>query len=366
MTTHLADLTTLRVGGIVRNVISVQTEAEFINEIRAADEARTPLLVVGGGPNILAADSPFDGVVIRDAREEIRIESQDACGGAAITVTAGTPWEDVVEAAVTNGWMGMEALTGIPGSTGATPVQNVGAYGQEVSDIISSVRCWDRVENRVRTFAAVDLKFGYRTSIIKRSIGQLGYTPRYVVLSVSFQMRLASLSAPIRYAELARTLDVPLESRVAASEVRAAVLTLRRGKGMVLDPADHDTWSAGPSLTNPIVPAGLIPQGAPAFPAAAPVGPSPHISDADPLAGDAQVEWAKTSAAWLISHAGIERGYSLGTPAALSTKHVLALTNRGGATAAQLAELARDVRDRVGRTYGITLIPEPVLVGLSL
>src|SRR5699024_11036150 len=197
VTTHLADLTTLRVGGIVRNVISVQTEAEFINEIRAADEARTPLLVVGGGSNLLAAASPSDGVVIRDAREEIRIESQDACGGAAITVTAGTPWEDVVEAAVTNGWMGMEALTGIPGSTGATPVQNVGAYGQEVSDIISSVRCWDRVENRGRTVAAVDVKFGYRTSIIKRSIGQLGYTPRYVVLSVSFQMRLASLSAPI-------------------------------------------------------------------------------------------------------------------------------------------------------------------------
>jgi len=366
VTTHLADLTTIRVGGPVRNLVSVATEAEFIDEIRAADEAGTPLLVVGGGSNILAADAPFDGVVIRDAREEIRVESQDACGGAAITVTAGTPWESVVEAAITNGWMGMEALTGIPGSTGATPVQNVGAYGQEVADIISSVRCWDRAEGRVRTFAAVDLKFGYRTSIIKRSIGQLGYTPRYVVLSVSFQMRLASLSAPIRYAELARTLDVPLESRVEASEVRAAVLTLRRRKGMVLDRVDHDTWSAGSFFTNPIVPTTLIPAGAPAFPAAKPVGPSPHVSDADPLANDTPVDWAKTSAAWLISHAGIERGYSLGTPAALSTKHVLALTNRGGATAAQLAELARDVRDRVGRTYGITLIPEPVLVGLSL
>src|SRR5690625_2909230 len=154
VTTHLADLTTLRVGGIVRNVISVQTEAEFINEIRAADEARTPLLVVGGGSNILAADSPFDGVVIRDAREEIRIESQDACGGAAITVTAGTPWEDVVEAAVTNGWMGMEALTGIPGSTGATRVQNVGAYGPDVAAITAWLSCWDRAENRVRTIAA--------------------------------------------------------------------------------------------------------------------------------------------------------------------------------------------------------------------
>lgn len=351
MATLLADLTTIRVGGPIRTVERTDTEAEFIDAIRSHDRAGTPVLVVGGGSNLLASDELFDGVVVQDTRREVRIESQDACGGAALTVTAGTPWETVVEAALTHGWMGIEALTGIPGSTGATPVQNVGAYGQEVSDVISSVRCWDRAASRVRTFAAADLEFGYRTSILKRTIGELGHTPRYVVLSVSFQMPLADLSAPVRYAELANTLDVPLNSRAPAREVRDAVQTLRRGKGMVLDESDHDTWSAGSFFTNPIVPAGMVPGGAPIFPVAA---------------ADSGEERVKTSAAWLISRAGFAKGFTLGTPAALSTKHVLALTNRGGASASDVVDLARHVRDAVAREYGITLVPEPVLVGLSL
>lgn len=366
MTTRLADLTTIRVGGPITTLVSVETEAEFIDRIRRADASGAPLLVVGGGSNILASDDPFDGVVVHDAREDVRIDSEEACGGAAITVTAGTPWETVVEAAVSQGWVGTEALTGIPGSTGAVPVQNVGAYGQEVSQIISHVRCWDRAAGRVRTFAASELGFGYRTSILKRSIGDMGYTPRYVVLSVSFQMKLASLSAPIRYAELARALDVPLEARVESSDVREAVQSLRRSKGMVLEADDHDTWSAGSFFTNPIVPESRVPNGAPAFPADPPQGPSPHVADTDPLATDADPQWAKTSAAWLISHAGFDKGFSLGGPAALSTKHVLALTNRGGAQARDVVELARHVRDAVAKEYGITLVPEPVLVGLTL
>lgn len=359
VTTHLADLTTIRVGGPIRQLATVGTEADFIEAIRTADAAGLPLLVVGGGSNILAADTEFPGVVIQDARREIRVESEAPCGGAAVTVSAGTPWEQTVDAAVSSGWMGLEALTGIPGSTGATPVQNVGAYGQEVSEVIASVRCWDRAENTVRTFACVELGFGYRTSILKRSIGQMGPTPRYVVLSVSFQMRLASLSAPVRYAELARTLDVPLGARVEAADVRAAVLALRRGKGMVLDPTDHDTWSAGSFFTNPIVPGSLIPDGAPTFPSNAQAGGGQHSdADGEPL--------RKTSAAWLISHAGFDKGFSLASSAALSTKHVLALTNRGGATAAEVVQLARVVRDAVAEKFGICLVPEPVFVGLTL
>ncbi len=366
MTTRLADLTTIRVGGPIATMETVETEAEFIDRIRAADDAETPLLVLGGGSNILASDAPFEGVVVRDGRQEIRTESQDSCGGASFTVTAGVPWEQVVDAAVTSGWAGLEALTGIPGSTGATPVQNVGAYGQEVSETISSVRCWDRAENRIRTFSVSDLDFGYRTSILKRSIGEMGYTPRYVVLAVSFHTKLATLSAPIRYAELARTLDVPVGTRVEASEVRAAVQALRRGKGMVLDEADHDTWSAGSFFTNPIVPRAIIPEGAPAFPAEPPKGPSPHLVGRAAGGPEADTQWAKTSAAWLISHSGFEKGFSLGTGAGLSTKHVLALTNRGDATASDLTELARHVRDAVAHEHGITLVPEPVLVGLTL
>lgn len=361
MTTRLADLTTLRVGGPVEDLVDAWTESDLIDHVRSADEAGRDLLVLGGGSNLVASDAPFTGLVIRDRREEITVQSQDACGGAAFTVTAGTPWEAVVDAAIESEWMGLEALTGIPGSTGATPIQNVGAYGQEVAGVIASVRCWDRAEGRVRTFAAAELGFGYRTSILKRSIGQMGHTPRWVVLTVSFHTRLASLSAPVRYAELARTLEVPLETRVPAVDVRAAVQTLRRSKGMVLDRADHDTWSAGSFFTNPIIPADLVPVGAPAFPET-----EPEVKIAHPGGGREAGEWVKTSAAWLISHSGFERGFSLGTPAALSTKHVLALTNRGGASAADVVALARHVRAGVEERYGITLVPEPVFVGHSI
>ncbi len=348
VSTTLADLTTLRVGGPVADLVDVETEAEFIDALRAADADGSGLLVLGGGSNILAADEGFAGPVVRDRRRDITVESADACGGAAVRVAAGTPWEDVVEAALANDWMGVECLTGIPGSTGATPVQNVGAYGQEVAEVISTVRCWDRGEQRVRTFAAGELDFGYRSSLLKASLGgRWGVTPRYVVLEVSFQLRLADRSAPIRYAELADALGVPLGARADAAEVRSAVRTLRARKGMVLDPGDHDTWSAGSFFTNPIVARELVPEGAPAF----------------EVPGSESV---KTSAAWLISRAGFERGFGLGAAAALSGKHVLALTNRGGASAADLVALARAVRAGVRDAFGITLVPEPVLVGVDL
>ena len=354
-TATLADLTTLRVGGPVSRLVDAATEAELIETVRAADEAGEPLLVLGGGSNLFASDEAFDGVVVRDARREILVESADACGGANVRVPAGQPWDDVVVRAVEEGWTGTEALSGIPGSTGATPVQNVGAYGQEVSDVISSVRAWDRAENRVRTLARGELGFGYRTSLLKRSLradaeGRAwGPTPRYVVLDVGFQMSLATRSAPVRYAELAATLGIEVGDRSRSAEVREAVLGLRRGKGMVLDEADHDTWSAGSFFTNPILStadADHLPEGAPRFDA-----------------GDSLV---KTSAAWLISRAGFENGHGLPGPAALSTKHVLALTNRGGARAEDLLALAREVREKVDATFGVVLEPELVLLGLSL
>ncbi|UFU02456.1 UDP-N-acetylmuramate dehydrogenase [Ruania suaedae] len=351
---RLAELTTLRVGGPVHRFVEAASEDEIIATVAAADAAGEPVLVLGGGSNVLAADDGFPGVVVRDGRRGIAVESQDACGGAAIRVPAGQPWEDVVLRAVAEGWRGVEALAGIPGSTGATPVQNVGAYGQEVAEVISSVRTWDRGTGRIRTLARSELGFGYRSSLLKDSFSDDGTgrawlpSPRFVVLEVSFQFVLADTSAPIAYPELATTLGVALGERAASAEVRDAVLELRRGKGMVLDARDHDTWSAGSFFTNPVMTAEQaqrLPQDAPRFP----VG-----------------EQVKTSAAWLIARSGFGKGHGSPGPAALSTKHVLALTNRGGARASDLLALAREVREGVRTTFGVDLVPEPVLVSARL
>lgn len=364
----LADLTTLRVGGPVAAYAETHSEAELVDAVRGADEAGTPLLVLGGGSNVLAADAGFDGLVVRDARRGVDGVADSSCAGANVVVPAGQPWDEVVATAVAEGWMGVEALSGIPGSTGATPVQNVGAYGQEVAETLSSVRVYDRLERRTRLLAVGELGLGYRTSLLKRSLtdeaGGRGPTGRYVVLDVTFQLRLATLSAPVRYAELARSLGVDVGARVPAAEVREAVLALRRGKGMVLDPEDHDTWSAGSFFTNPVLPVALAEE---RLPADAPRFPVTDHTAIGQIGGAAPVVegLVKTSAAWLIAHAGFEKGFGEG-PATLSTKHPLALTNRGSATAADLLALARTVRDGVRDRFGIELVPEPVLVGVEL
>lgn len=353
--TTLADLTTFRVGGPVGTLVHAYDEQQLVEAVSRADDAGEPVLVLGGGSNVLASDTGFDGVVVKDARRELVVESADACGGAAFWASAGMPWDDVVLRAVTEGWAGLEALSGIPGSTGAAPVQNVGAYGQEVGDSIAMVRTWDRHERRFRTLARAELGLGYRTSVLKESLRDVGSgrwhpTPRYVVLGVMFQVPLSNRSGPVRYPELARTLDVELGTRVDAAEVRSAVLALRAGKGMVLDAQDHDTWSAGSFFTNPLLPVDHpLPEGAPQF--------------------DGGPGRVKTSAAWLIQAAGFAKGYHVpgGTGAAsISTKHALALTNRGAAAADDLLVLARTVRDGVRERFGIELEPEPVLVGLEL
>ncbi|HEX4978021.1 MAG TPA: UDP-N-acetylmuramate dehydrogenase [Nocardioides sp.] len=337
----LAALTTFRLGGPPRRLVTTGTAEELVAAVSAADDAGEPVLLLAGGSNLVVADEGFAGTVVRIAGRGVR-EEVDTCGGATVTVAAGEVWDDLVALAVERGWLGIEALSGIPGSVGATPVQNVGAYGQEVADTIASVRCWDRVDRAYRTLAAADCGFGYRTSRFKRDPGRL------VVLEVTFQLRLGDLGAPVRYAELARTLGVEVGERAPAAAVREAVLGLRRGKGMVLDAGDHDTWSAGSFFTNPVLPADV----AAALPQEAPRWEQPDGS-------------VKTSAAWLIEHAGFDKGYG-NDRVALSTKHTLALTNRGGATTADLLDLAGEVRRGVLSRFGVRLENEPVLVGCAI
>lgn len=350
-TARLADLTTLRVGGPARRYVEASSEDELISAVSAADAAREPVLVLGGGSNLVVSDDGFDGVVVRVATRGLGVDAADAaapstdpaCGGVLVTLAAGETWDDVVVRAVNEQWVGIEALSGIPGAVGATPMQNVGAYGQEVAETVWAVRTWDRHTGRIRTFAPAECGFGYRTSVFKGSA-------RYVILSVTFQFRQGDLGAPVRYAELAARLGVPVGTRVPAADVRAAVLDLRRGKGMVLDPADHDTWSAGSFFTNPVLSA----DAAATLPADAPRWSMP----------DGMV---KTSAAWLIDRAGFAKGHpGPGGRVALSGKHTLAITNRGDATAADVVALAREVRDGVRARFGVELVNEPVLVGLDL
>ncbi len=339
MTELLSGHTTLRLGGPARAWLRVTTEDELVDAMTTAEGS---VLVLGGGSNLVVADEGFDGTVVEVAIDGVRADvpgPDPTCGGVMVTVAAGEDWDAFVAHAVEQGWVGVEALAGIPGLVGATPIQNVGAYGQEVSQTVARVRVWDRVLKGVRTFANADCRFGYRTSRFKAD------PDRHVVLDVTFQLSQGNLGTSIQYAELARTLGVELGRRAPLAQVREAVLELRRSKGMVLDPADHDTWSAGSFFTNPVVDAAAVPADAPAW-------PQP----------DGRV---KTSAAWLIETAGFGKGYGHGA-VSVSTKHTLALTNRGGATTEQLLALAREVRDGVEARHGIRLVNEPVLVGCEL
>jgi UDP-N-acetylmuramate dehydrogenase len=361
----LADHTTLRLGGPARDWVRAATEQELIDAVTTADASGTPVLVLAGGSNLVIADEGFDGLVVEVATSGMLPDTDDCegvCGGVMVRVAAGENWDEFVAVAVERGWVGVEALSGIPGSVGATPIQNVGAYGQEVAQTIASVRVWDRTLKGIRTFAAADCGFGYRHSRFKADLladrdergtserpRSAGGTGRHVVLSVDFQLRPGTLGAPIEYAELARAVGVEAGRRAPLADVRRAVLGLRAGKGMVLDPADHDTWSAGSFFTNPH----LTPEQAAALPTDAPRWPQ----------ADGTV---KSSAAWLIERAGFGKGYDLGGRVSLSTKHTLALTNRGSATTGELIELARAVRDGVERAFGVRLVNEPVLVGCSL
>ncbi|WP_307031905.1 UDP-N-acetylmuramate dehydrogenase [Arthrobacter globiformis] len=351
---RLSDLTTAAVGGPAGKYVEARTEAEIIEAVRAADAAGEQLLIIGGGSNLLISDDGFPGTVLKIASEGFTVNAEDSCGGVSVVVQAGHNWDALVKHAVLHAWSGIEALSGIPGATGATPVQNVGAYGSDVSQTIAAVRTWDRERNAVKTFTNSELKFGYRDSILKQTT--VNGSPRYVVLTVEFQLPLGRMSAPIRYAELARVLGVEQGKRAYSNDVRREVLRLRASKGMVLDPEDRDTYSTGSFFTNPIVPSSVadgLPENAPRYPGGS----------------DGAV---KLSAAWLIDNAGFGKGFGLedgsvsGGRASLSTKHTLAITNRGSASAADMVAIAREVRAGVVGRFGIELHPEPLLIGLSL
>ncbi|OIH94606.1 UDP-N-acetylmuramate dehydrogenase [Curtobacterium sp. MCBA15_001] len=333
----LAALTTLGVGGPAGRLLVADTTDELVAHTRDA-WSDDDWLVVGGGSNLLVADAGFDGTVVLVRTRGV--EHEATADGVTVRVAAGEPWDAFVASTVEHGWTGLEALSGIPGTVGASPVQNIGAYGVELSDVLTRVEFLDAATGERAWLDAAELELGYRTSTLKH--GRRG-----VVLTVEFALGTdVEGGVPVRYAQLAGSLGVALGERVDPAVVRSTVLGLRASKGMVLDAEDRDTWSAGSFFTNPIVSAGF----AESMPADAPRWP----------AGDD----VKLSAAWLIEHAGVHRGYALaGSRAGISTKHTLALTNRGGASAAQVAELARYVQVSVLNRFGVTLVPEPVVVG---
>ncbi|MDY6055609.1 UDP-N-acetylmuramate dehydrogenase [Micrococcus sp.] len=397
MSERLADHTTTRVGGPARRWVSARSEAAAVEAVRAADAAGEPLFVLGGGSNTLMADAGFEGTVVHMAFDGLEVlgegetdpemaepDATDRGGDAVVVrVAAGHRWDDAVAWTVEHGLAGIEALSGIPGSAGATPVQNVGAYGADVSQVLVSLRAWDRQApggGAVVELSADELRFGYRDSIIKRSMVDSGApSPRWIVLSIDLRLRRAASgaepTAPVRYAQLAKALGVEEGSQAGLRTVREQVLALRASKGMVSDGEDHDTWSTGSYFTNPIVPASVrarLPEGAPAFAA----GTAPDGT-----------ELVKLSAAWLIDHAGYGRGFGLpevapreggpdgrgpdgtglaGGRASLSTKHTLAVTNRGGASTEDVLTIARAVRDGVRERFGVELHHEPMIIGTRL
>lgn len=341
MSELLANHTSLRIGGPAKKFVRATTEEELVNAVKEADIAGEPVLIIGGGSNVLVADAGFDGTVIH-VETKGNTYHVDACSGGMITVSAGEDWDGFVAWILDKGFAGLETMSGIPGTVGGAPIQNIGAYGHEVAEVIARVRTWDRQKGDYKTFSNSECEFSYRSSIFKKNPG------RYVIIDVTFQLRNGEMSLPIKYKELANYLGVDLEARVLTSDVRKAVLALRAAKGMLLDTGDHDTWSAGSFFVNPVLSA----------------------ADAEKLPADAP-RWiqedgrVKTSAAWLMENAGIKKGHTH-NGAGVSSKHVLALVNNGNATAADIADLARSARSAVKEKFGINLEPEVQFVGLAL
>jgi len=333
--TTFADLTTLRVGGNAPQLVVATSEEDIIEACQSDD-----LLVIGGGSNLLVSDNGFAGHVLKIATSGQKIES-DACSGATVTLAAGEQWSSFVDYAVSHALAGVETLAGIPGLVGAAPIQNIGAYGSDISESIAQVRTYDRKLKTISTFAAADCGFGYRTSRFKSE------SDRWIVLDVTLQLRSGTESNPIKYQELADALSVEIGQRAPIEQVREAVLELRKKKGMLLDANDHDTWSAGSFFTNPIVDSTLAEK----LPTTAPRWPVEN--------------GMKISAAWLIEQAGFWKGDRLGG-AAISSKHSLVLTNASNATANDVIALASKIRNQVHLKFGIWLEPEVRLVGMAL
>jgi UDP-N-acetylmuramate dehydrogenase len=364
----LADYTTLGLGGPAKIFVSADTEHTLVEAVRNADKAGEPVLLIGGGSNLVIADEGFPGTVVHvNTRGLTYVDIGD--GVIDLTVAAGADWDNVVAASVGEGLAGLEPLSGIPGRAGATPIQNVGAYGREVAEVITHVRVYDRQEDQVKVIPNGSCQFSYRTSLFKSgrpesllaprgdaAPGSAGQ-PRYLVLDVTFRLSRQSLSAPVRYAELAAELGVEVGEQAAVGEVRAAVIKIRSRKGMVLNPGDPDTRSAGSFFTNPVITAEAF-ASVEAAAAVRDLGPVPHYP-----ADDGTV---KVPAAWLIERSGFAKGYGAPAPARVSSKHTLALVNAGAATTADLLALAREIVAGVQAAFGVTLTPEPILIGATL
>ena len=337
---QLSSFTTLRVGGPARKIIHAHSEAELIEFVKAADSAKEPILILGGGSNLLISDAGFAGTVIRVESKGNALD-YDACSGGMIEVSAGEDWDKFVGISIEKGFADLESLSGIPGTVGGAPIQNIGAYGHEISETIARVKTYDRSKGKVKTFTNTECKFSYRNSIFKEQPG------RYVILTVTFQLRKGAQSLPITYAELAKQLSVNIGDQVEVTKVREAVLKLRASKGMLIN-LENEIYSAGSFFVNPI----LSKSAADQLPADAPRWPQ----------NDGKV---KTSAAWLMEHSGVIKGEKL-AGAQISDKHVLALTNSGGATAEDIVELAKRARKKVYEKFGIKLEAEVQLVGVNL
>jgi UDP-N-acetylmuramate dehydrogenase len=348
--TTLADLTTLRLGGAAKRLVEARSAEAAVEAVQAADAAGEPVLVLARGSNVVVADEGFPGVVVRILTRGVERSEHD--GRVRLDVEAGEPWDPFVEACVGEGLAGVECLSGIPGSTGATPIQNVGAYGQEVSETLTAVRVHDRETGQTAEVAPAECGFSYRSSVFKRNPG------RWVVLGVRFELERDDRARPIAYAELARALGVEVGQTAPLAAVREAVLALRRSKGMVIDPADPDSVSAGSFFTNPILEEGEFAQ----LERRVAERLGKDVRPPRFLEPDGRV---KTSAAWLVERAGFARGHGAPGPIMVSTKHSLALTNRGGGTARKLVALAREIAGGVREQFGVELVPEPVFVGLE-
>jgi UDP-N-acetylmuramate dehydrogenase len=384
----LSAYTTLGLGGPADRFVAAGTDEQIVAAVREADLAGQPILVLGGGSNLVVADEGFPGTVIRIASRGISLA--DGPGSALVTAAAGEVWDELVAWSVAQGLAGIECLSGIPGLVGATPIQNVGAYGQDVAQTICEVRALDREGGEVVRLTAQDCEFGYRTSRLKRTAAGRA-TGRFVVLEVTFRLRRSgadrgtggaghgagaaepgpeALSEPIKYAELARKLGVAVGERVPLGQVRPAVLELRRGKGMVLDAGDPDSRSAGSFFTNPVLTAEQFAElerlAASRWGAETPVPHYPAEDGSDgPDGAGGGAGAVKVPAGWLIERAGFTKGYPRDGAARISSKHTLALTNPGGARTTDVLALAEEIRAGVREAFGVSLVNEPVIVGVA-
>jgi UDP-N-acetylmuramate dehydrogenase len=347
----LAPLSTLGVGGPARFYAPATDRDSVEAGVAWAEDRAVPLIVLGGGSNMVIADEGYPGLVLHVLPEGVEIRRSD--GEVRVRAGAGVNWDNLVATATGQGWAGIECLSGIPGRVGATPIQNVGAYGQDVSETITSVEAFDVVARQPVTLSNEECGFGYRSSRFKGVDRN-----RYIILAVEFRL-LAGGAPAVRYPDVQRHLAERGVAAPSLDQVRQAVIEVRRRKSMVLDPADPNARSVGSFFMNPVVSG----ETCAAVQAAAGQMKAPGA--------DAMPRWpvasggVKLSAAWLIERAGFPRGYRKGN-AAISDNHPLAIVNRGGATARAVIDLAREIRDGVRAAFGVSLVPEPVFVNVSL